>query len=110
MIFIINNLKFIKFIGEGKGTKDGQLNFPSNLFICSKSEKIFVANSYNKRIEIFNLNSGKFISNFGNNSQNENEKALIIKIILEREREKKKQNIRSSRGLCFFSLFLFYNI
>lgn len=53
-----------KFLFEfgNRGEKDGELNFPTNLF--THSGKIYVSDSGNFRIQIFDLD-GKFVKKFG---------------------------------------------
>lgn len=53
--------KFLFEIGK-RGNEDGELNFPTNLFI--HDGKLYVSDTGNFRIQIFNLD-GKFLKKFG---------------------------------------------
>lgn len=61
--FIINNKKEYITIGE-KGDEDGQFDTPTS--VCLHSNKYYVIDSGNKRIQIFDK-LGNFISSFGEN-------------------------------------------
>lgn len=53
--------KFLFDVG-GRGSDEGQLNFPTNLFI--KNGKLYVTDTGNFRIQLFDLD-GKFLRTFG---------------------------------------------
>ena len=51
---------FLRSIGkEGKGLEDGQFNSPSS--ICVDGEELFVADTFNARIQVFHQSSGRFL-------------------------------------------------
>ncbi len=58
---VINNMNEYIVVGS-QGSADGQFNFPTS--VCLHSEKYFVLDSGNKRIQIFDK-KGNFISFFG---------------------------------------------
>ncbi|MFQ5852447.1 MAG: 6-bladed beta-propeller [Candidatus Binatia bacterium] len=60
-VFDANDGKFLFDIG-GRGSDDGRLNFPTNIFI--RNAKLYVADTGNFRVQIFDLD-GKFLKNFG---------------------------------------------
>ncbi len=56
-----DNGKFLFEFGQA-GTKDGEFNFPTNLFI--RAGKVYVSDSANSRIQVFDLD-GKFLKKVG---------------------------------------------
>lgn len=60
-VYDASNGKFLFDIGE-RGEKQGQLNFPTNIFI--RHRKLYVSDTGNFRVQIFDLD-GKFLSTFG---------------------------------------------
>ncbi len=53
--------KFLFTFGK-RGGKDGQFNYPTNIFV--KNGKVYVMDTMNFRVEIFNT-AGKYLSKFG---------------------------------------------
>lgn len=60
-VFDTTDGKFLFDIGN-RGSDDGRLNFPTNIFI--RNAKLYVADTGNFRVQIFDLD-GKFLKNFG---------------------------------------------
>lgn len=60
-VYNSNDGTFLFEFGQA-GRKDGEFNFPTNLFI--RNGEIYVSDSVNSRIQIFALN-GKFLKKFG---------------------------------------------
>ncbi len=48
-----------------QGDKDGELNEPCSVTIDQRSGRIVVADSENHRIQMFDENTGEFVSKFG---------------------------------------------
>jgi len=53
----------IRTIGEGEGEQNGQFDHP--FFVLVEKDEIFVADSYNHRIQVLNAYDGKFLRTIG---------------------------------------------
>lgn len=56
---------FIRFIGNGEGSKPGQLSAPWGLAVDNETRLLYVSEHYNHRISVFSLENGHFVHCFG---------------------------------------------
>jgi hypothetical protein len=68
-VFNANNGKYLRSIGNGKGSNPGQMNYPQAIALQEAADgseaKIYVVDRYSPRVQVFNALSGSFLSSFG---------------------------------------------
>ncbi|EFC36237.1 predicted protein [Naegleria gruberi] len=65
-VFRIETGQYVRNIGKGCGTQNGQFNAPSAICLDLKNDCMFVSDYGNNRIQKFKYSTGEFIKSFGN--------------------------------------------